>query len=179
MGEDKMTATETTTRRAGTRSSRSEVSDTDNWEEVSAELATRISGTRSPDETLARAIAGISAASLENFTGFPNAFGGVTGSPTTESVSRAGDVAVRAFWWGFHVQISHEALESILSSGDSLNATVDAIGGSIPSPAQPWIKLLAPFVAGVHALLRSIDRGDGIYISMSWFAPGVFIPTPV
>jgi hypothetical protein len=174
-----MTVPETTTRRVGTRSARAEASDTDNWEEVSAELQNRIGGTRSPDETLARAIEGISAAALENFTGFPNSFGGVTGPRSTESVSRAGDVVVRAFWWGFHVQISHEALESILDSGDSLNATVNAIGGSIPSPAQPWIKLLAPFVAGIHAALRGIDRGNGIYISMTWFAPGVFIPTSV
>jgi len=158
---------------------RGATSDYDNWVDVSDELARRIAGGRSQDATMAGVLERISAAVLEDFTGFDKAFGGVTGEPTTESVSRAGDVVVRAFWWGFHVEISHDALNSILDSGDSINATVDAIGGSIPSPAQPWIKLLAPFVAGVHALLRQIDQGRGIYVSMAWIAPGLFVPTAV
>jgi hypothetical protein len=95
-----------------------------------------------------------------------------------EAVARGGSI-VRAFWWGFHIQLSHEDLETVLNSADMINALVDMIGGNIPSPAQPWIKLLAPFVASLHQRLREMDRGCGIYISMSWFAPGVFIPTPV
>jgi|ERR1700722_5425525 hypothetical protein len=174
-----MTALETATRGTGTRSSTSEAPDTDPWEDISAELLSRIGGTRSPDEMLARGIQDISTTALENFTGFRDAFGGVTGLPSTESVSREGGVTVEAYWWGFHVVIPHDTLGSILDSGDTLNSTVNAIGGNIPSPAQPWIKLLAPFVAGVHQLLRSIDQGRGIYISMSWFAPGVFVPTSV
>ncbi|MDE8671062.1 hypothetical protein PY310_21150 [Pseudarthrobacter sp. H3Y2-7] len=88
-------------------------------------------------------------------------------------------VTVRAFWWGFHVEFSHEAATRILDSADVLNSVVSSIGGSIPSPAQPWIKLLAPFIAGTHKLLRDLDKGQGLYVSMSWFAPGVFIPTAV
>jgi hypothetical protein len=81
--------------------------------------------------------------------------------------------------WGFHVEVGHEDLETVLNSADAVNSLVALIGGNIPSPAAPWIKLLAPFVASIHQRLRELDRGNGIYISMSWFAPGVFIPTPV
>jgi hypothetical protein len=90
-----------------------------------------------------------------------------------------GGTIVRAFWWGFHVEISHTDLPVVLGAADTVNTLVDLIGGSIPSPAQPWIKLIAPFVRVTIQLLQSLDRGRGIYISMSWFAPGNFVPTPV
>jgi hypothetical protein len=97
-----------------------------------------------------------------------------------ETVVPRGGTVVRAFWWGFHVQLSHEDLETVLNSADVINTLVDLIGGSIPSPAQPWIKLLAPFIASIHQRLREMEQDEcGIYVSMSWFAPGVFIPTPV
>ena len=91
----------------------------------------------------------------------------------------ASGVTVRVFWWGFHVQIDHDALRRILDAADTVNELVVAVGGSIPSPAQPWIRLIGLFVAGTHEALRALDRGQGLYISMSWFAPGVFVPTPV
>lgn len=93
-------------------------------------------------------------------------------------VARGGTV-VRAFWWGFHIQISHEDLQTFLASADPINAAIGAIGGGIPSPAAPFIALAAAFVAGALGLLRSLDRGSGVYVSMSWFAPGAFVPTSV
>jgi hypothetical protein len=92
--------------------------------------------------------------------------------------SKGGTVA-RAFWWGWHVEISHEDLTVALATGDTVNTLVRLIGGSIPSPAQPFIVLAAAFVAAAIGLVRSLDRGRGVYISMSWFAPGIFIPTSV
>jgi hypothetical protein len=95
-----------------------------------------------------------------------------------ERANRGGTV-VRAFWWGFHIEISHEDLTAFLNSADPINAAIGAIGGAIPSPASPFIALAAAFVAGALGLLRSLDQGNGVYVSMSWFAPGAFVPTTV
>jgi hypothetical protein len=92
--------------------------------------------------------------------------------------ARGGTVA-RAFWWGFHIQISHEDLMNFLGAAEPINAVIGAIGGGVPSPAAPFIALVAAFIAGALGLLRSLDRGNGVYVSMSWFVPGVFIPTSV
>jgi len=54
-----------------------------------------------------------------------------------------GGTVVRAFWWGFHIQISHEDLQVFLAGANTVNAIVDAIGGNIPSPAAPFIHLAA------------------------------------
>jgi hypothetical protein len=96
-----------------------------------------------------------------------------------ESFLHKGGTVARAFFWGFHIQVSHDDLQAFLHGAGSVNTIVDAIGGSVPSPAQPWIKLAAGFVAGALGLLGSLDRGRGVYVSMSWFAPGIFIPTSV
>ncbi|MFN0249067.1 MAG: hypothetical protein ACKV2T_19440 [Kofleriaceae bacterium] len=92
--------------------------------------------------------------------------------------SRGGTVA-RAFWWGFHIQISREDLMTFLSAADPINAMIGTIGGGIPSPASPFIAIAAAFVAGALGLMRSLDRGRGVYVSMLWIAPGIFVPTSV
>lgn len=94
------------------------------------------------------------------------------------SQSKGGTV-VRAFWWGFHIEVSHDDLTTFLAAGSTVNQIVEVIGGSIPSPAQPWIVIAAEFVKGALGLLKSLDNGRGVYISMTWFAPGVFVPTSV
>ncbi|SNY52477.1 PLAT/LH2 domain-containing protein [Paractinoplanes atraurantiacus] len=148
-----------------------------NWESVAKELETRIGGAVADPAFL-------TAAALANSTAAATAFFGVAPDPVAGDrggrlAQARGGTVVRAFWWGFHVQFSHEDLVTILDSADMINTTVAVIGGNIPSPAAPWIKMLAPFVAALHNGLRSLDHGNGIYVSMSWFAPGVFVPTTV
>lgn len=94
------------------------------------------------------------------------------------AISR-GSTVVRTFWWGFHVQISHEDLQAFLNTAEPVNALIGAIGGGVPSPAAPFISLAAAFVSSAFELVKTLDRGSGVYISMSWFAPGVFVPTSV
>lgn len=94
-----------------------------------------------------------------------------------EAVSRGSTVA-RTFWWGFHIEISHADLQAFLGAANPVNALVAAIGGAT-GPAAPFIVLAAGFVAGTLQLLAGLDRGRGVYVSMSWFAPGVFVPTSV
>jgi hypothetical protein len=94
-------------------------------------------------------------------------------------VRARGGVVVRTFWWGFHIEIDHPTLVTVLNAADTANTLIGLIGGGVPSPAAPFIAAAAAFVAGSIAVVRSLDAGNGVYISMSWFAPGVFIPTTV
>lgn len=96
----------------------------------------------------------------------------------TPVMARGGTV-VRAFWWGFHIQISHEDLQTFVNAAEPINALIGAIGGGVPSPAAPFIALAAAFVGGALGIIRGLDRGSGVYVSMSWFAPGIFVPTSV
>jgi hypothetical protein len=95
---------------------------------------------------------------------------------TTRRVTMA---IARAFWWGFHIEVSHTELNDFVNAADPVNAVIGAVGLGVPTPASPFIGLAAAFIAAGLGLLRTIDRGRGAYVSMSWFAPGIFIPTTV
>lgn len=150
----------------------------DTWESIRPELEKRFGEPGQASAASAIAEANSAAAQLVLF-GYTSAVDSRGPSTVSGQVQAAAGTVVRAFWWGFHVEIGHDDLERILAAADVVNAVVGAIGGNIPSPAQPWIRLLAPFVASLHDGLRRLDEGCGVYISMSWFAPGVFIPTTV
>ncbi|MFD7341260.1 hypothetical protein ACFV98_35555 [Streptomyces violascens] len=122
----------------------------DYWTDIPAELAQRVPLPH-PSNT-----------GLVNATQISTLAPAHAGAPAAQGT---GGVTVRALWWGFHLEIDHSALESILTSADAVNSLVGMIGGTIPSPAQPWLVLAAQFVAGAHQLLRSLDWGKGIYIS--------------
>ncbi|MGW7042202.1 hypothetical protein ACWGDT_05695 [Streptomyces avermitilis] len=141
----------------------------DNWSEVSAALGERVALVHPGNAELIHAV---QTSTLHQTAGLAQ-----NGVPT--AAADGGGVTVRAFWWGFHFEIDHPSLEVALNAADTVNSLVGMIGGAIPSPAQPWIILVAKFVAGAHQLLRGLDRGRGIYVSMSWFAPGIFVPTSV
>ena len=145
-----------------------------NWQDVMAELSKRLpalgAGGDGSLERLTSANAQMSQLVLRG--------AGTDVSELVPSGARGGTV-VRAFWWGFHVQISHQDLAVFLSSAQPINSVIGAIGGGVPSPAAPFIGLVAAFIAGALALLKGLDRGMGVYVSMSWFMPGVFIPTSV
>ncbi len=89
-----------------------------------------------------------------------------------------GKPIVRTYFWGFHIEVSSQGLGNFLSVAQPVNAIVAAIG-PVTGPAAPFILAAAGFVAGALKLLKNLDHGQGVYISMSWISPGVFIPTTV
>lgn len=103
-----------------------------------------------------------------------------TAPPRSASGYRAatGPAIVRTFFWGFHIEISSQGLRDFLSVADPVTAIVASMG-PVTGPAAPFVTLAAAFAAGALQVLRGLDRGNGVYLSMSWFAPGVFIPTTV
>lgn len=95
------------------------------------------------------------------------------------TISSKGGTVVRTFWWGFHIQVSHEDLQTFITTATTVTAILGLIGGLVPSPAQPFLAAAAAFIAGALQLLASLDQGKGVYISMTWFAVGAFVPTTV
>lgn len=98
--------------------------------------------------------------------------------------STASDAPIlRAFVWGFHLELSSRCVRELSLVANPVNEIVAAIGPA-RGPAAPFVPLAAAFVAGLLQGLNQfgcgkLDQGDGIYVSMSWFAPGVFIASAV
>jgi hypothetical protein len=103
----------------------------------------------------------------------------VSSAANTEAARAAfGAPIVRTFFWGFHIEISSNDLRQFLSVADPVNAIIASIG-PMTGPAAPFIAIAALFIAGALQWLRSSDHGNGVYVSMSWFAPGAFVVTTV
>jgi hypothetical protein len=94
-----------------------------------------------------------------------------------ESTDTAQPITVEAFWWGFHFVIPHDALHSILIGGNAVNTFVELLGPET-GPAAPFVEIAAALVGKMLDIMRDMDVGNGIYFSMTWIAPGVFVPTP-
>lgn len=145
-----------------------------NWEEVFSEL-TKGDNLRESALLDRIIVANSQAAHAEYLKEHGNIDAPISVLPTLLNSGVVG----RVYWWGFNIEISHSALTKFINSADPINTIISNIGGSIPSPVAPWIKLVALFIAGALKSLKTLDKNRGVYISMSWFAPGIFIPTSV
>ncbi len=113
------------------------------------------------------------------------------GSPSAQdveaSISRSGFVAaavptdrisVQAFWWGFHFVIPEKVMNQWETGGTSVASFIAALA-PVTGPAAPFVALAAAYVAAEFGLMKAVDRGRGVYLSMLWIVPGVFVPTSI
>lgn len=100
-------------------------------------------------------------------------------SPLALGVSPADDaITVEAYWWGFHLRVPEILMSSWLAGGLSAGAVVGAIAGAT-GPAAPFVAAAGAYITAEFNAAAEVDQGNGVYISMSWFAPLVFVPTAI
>jgi hypothetical protein len=143
--------------------------DNGNWEEVASALSQQSQTTRDLDGFMSKVITANAAAAQAAYSASKNG---------SDAGDRGGS-QFAVYWWGFHIQVSHQDLTSLLNTIDPSGPIATFLRAVIPPSYQFWITAATPFVLASEALLRALDKGKGIYISMSWFAPGVFVPTTV
>lgn len=150
-----------------------------NWEEVRRFLDEQAARGATDLDALSRSIdANSHAAQVMLFGGPVQLPESDADRGTTSPATRGGTVA-RAFWWGFHIQVSHEDVQVITSALDGAAMLISALGDNCPAAIRPFLPVVRVFLDVSRAVLQALDRGNGVYISMSWFAPGVFVPTSV
>lgn len=91
---------------------------------------------------------------------------------------RSGGVVCRTFWWGFHLEISHAELEMMNAAGISRDVLGQRIE-MVPHRVVPHLATLVDFVVASFENIKKIDRGAGVFVSMSSFAPDLYVTTAV
>ena len=88
----------------------------------------------------------------------------------------SGAIACRTYWWGFQLEIPHAILAGWSAGVESayIAAAIDVTG-----PAAPFRRRTAAWVASRIVELQELDRGTGVYASMTWMAPNIFVPIPI
>lgn len=75
-------------------------------------------------------------------------------------------------------QADHEFIEQG-ATGFDLAAIFTGAIGVVSDPAAPFVELVAAYLKAEGALVRAVDQGKGAYVSMTWLAPGIFVPTAI
>ncbi len=91
---------------------------------------------------------------------------------------RPGGLVCRTFWWGFHLEISHADLEDLARVGISHIALARRIE-VMPHMVLPHLGTLVDFAVERFDSIAKLDRGAGVFISMSSFAPDLYVTTAV
>lgn len=84
------------------------------------------------------------------------------------------DVKVEAKPWGVVITLSHSAAEDLALTGVASAAIVAAVGGVVSAGV---LAAVGAGIAAVAGLVKAVDKGNGVYLTMLWPTPGIFFPT--
>jgi hypothetical protein len=136
------------------------------WRVVLAELVKRA---RTDPEFRARVEA--SGAVIDNFEA-------VLDRRRSDRSAPSGTVQCHCYWWGFQLEIPHATLEAWTADAIESAHVAASIGSDI-GPATAFLRRAAGWIANHLHELDELDRGAGVYVSMTWMAPNIFVPIAV
>jgi hypothetical protein len=90
----------------------------------------------------------------------------------------SGNIACREYWWGFQLEIPHDILSAWQAGVTEPGDIADAIGSGT-GPSAPFRRRVAYWIARRLDDLQQLDRGAGVYTSMTWMAPNIFVPASI
>ena len=132
------------------------------WEEACAHMPADINGAHFDHPTRC----------INNF----GMWGEFDGVPDNACADPNTQVIVEAYPWGFHFRIPESVMGQFTDTGSAAAKFTGAIA-PFTGPAAPYIAAAAAYCALEMSLMKSVDHGRGVYLSMLWVAPGVFVPT--
>ncbi len=91
---------------------------------------------------------------------------------------RGSGMMCRTFWWGFHLEVPAPELQDLRHSG-VMHESLRRMLALVPPRVQPHAQTLTDFVVKSFETILEIDRGAGVFISMSSFAPDLYVITAV
>src|SRR5690606_19015075 len=136
------------------------------WRVVLAELVKRA---RSDAEFRARLEA--SGAVIDNFEA-------VLGGTRTRGSTPSGTVLCHCYWWGFELEIPSATLATWNARAIETAQIAASIGSDV-GPAAAFLRRASAWIANHLPDLQQLDGGVGVYVSMTWMAPYIFVPMPM
>jgi len=90
----------------------------------------------------------------------------------------SGAITCTEYWWGFQLEIPHAILAEWAATTIDSEPIATAIGSGV-GPSAPFRRRVATYIAGRLVELMHLDLGAGVYISMTWMAPNIYIPLAI
>ena len=105
--------------------------------------------------------------------------GGGSGGGSSGGTTNNSGVQANLFWWGFQIVLPEAALKQLATASNIEKAASMLVTAALLAvPVQvPLVAAIAAYIALELTLIAAVDKGNGVYISMSWLLPGIFVPT--
>jgi len=87
-----------------------------------------------------------------------------------------GDLSAGANGWGIVFTLSHNAALTA-SFGAKWISQALSLAGELFPPASFVIGLVSAFISLNGELIKAVDVGKGVYLTVPWLLPGVVVPT--
>lgn len=87
-------------------------------------------------------------------------------------------ITVQTYGWGFHFVVPEALMQDWTGAGLAV-AEVVQFAATFAGPAAVFVEALGEYLEAEFDLAKAVDKGNGVYVSMSWFAPALFVPTPI
>ncbi len=95
-----------------------------------------------------------------------------------DHILATGTIACREYWWGFQLEIPHAVLVEWCDTATEVAHIATLIDAGI-GPAAAFKRGLAVWITHRLPELRQLDIGAGVYASMTWIAPNIFVATVI
>ncbi len=89
----------------------------------------------------------------------------------------SGAIECKAYWWGFQLEIPRATLAG-WQDHTAAKAIVTTLETSF-GPVAAFRRRVAAWVANRLDELQQLDQGNGVYTSMTWMAPNIFVAMPI
>ncbi len=91
------------------------------------------------------------------------------------------DVRVAAQPWGLVITLTHTGAQAVAAGGGALASIGAQITAAMTLTGIGAIAagVVTAALAAVSAAIGGVDHGKGVYLTMLWLTPGIFIPTTV
>jgi hypothetical protein len=73
-------------------------------------------------------------------------------------------------WWGVHIELAHAEVETVTSAHDIERELLSIAGGAPAPPYDLALAVAARQIAVEPSLIRELDQGDGISLTIPWTA---------
>ena len=82
-------------------------------------------------------------------------------------------VNVRAEFWGLVIDLDNNIAKDTASIIASIATICEAVGAVFPPAVAP----LTLYLGAEAILIAAVNKGNGVYLTMIWITPGIFVPT--
>ena len=84
-------------------------------------------------------------------------------------------ITAKAYWWGWRLKVPHNQVDPLINGTDDVTSIIEVALNVVPEVGEILALVLKAYVAAMAKIIKSIDKGKGVYLSQLWLVEGAII----